>query len=117
MCIYRQDQPILEGAFRTYGDIYHIRSTSNYNLVKRSEDASVTFREPMVIYRDSDTSTLTKRQGEGPHQCGFDSLVKNHQRSQFGVLNKRYNEGELSSQGCPSVKKSKLPFASPLSVY
>lgn len=109
--IYRHDQPILEGAFQAHGDIYHIKSTSNYNLVKRSEDASVTFRDSMVIYRDSDTSAALIKRQDQPYQCSFDSLLNND-----SMLNKRSDvKGELSTtQGCPTTRKSKLSLHPPL---
>ncbi|OAD81013.1 hypothetical protein PHYBLDRAFT_76923 [Phycomyces blakesleeanus NRRL 1555(-)] len=35
------DYPIVEGSFRAYGDLYHIKATSNYKLAKRLDDAEL----------------------------------------------------------------------------
>lgn len=106
-------QPIIEGAFQYNHDFYHIKSTFNYNLAKRSNDPFVSSAAAkMIIYRDSDTS-VTKRDADSGHQCGFDKLL--HQSTQQrdndfadvilgrgGLLKKRFD------QGCPTTKKSKI---------
>ncbi|KAI7862047.1 Metallo-peptidase family M12-domain-containing protein [Spinellus fusiger] len=85
--------PIIEGSFRAHGDTYNIKSTSNYRLVKRSDDARLVSGDnsPMVIYRDSDTiqSTHYKRTPKSG-ACGFDQLIPNP---------KSFRQSALSSLG------------------
>ncbi|KAI7902272.1 Metallo-peptidase family M12-domain-containing protein [Cokeromyces recurvatus] len=63
--IFRQDitltnspssYPIFEGAFMFDSDIYHIKTSKNYHLSKRTDDPEVNTTK-MIIYRDSDQVT------------------------------------------------------------
>ncbi|KAI8636685.1 Metallo-peptidase family M12-domain-containing protein [Parasitella parasitica] len=64
--------PIFEGAFTMDSDIYHIKTTPNYHLTKRSDDPVSTNRyAKMIIYRDSD------------------QLIEDEQE-ESGLLEKRY---------------------------
>ncbi|KAI7858760.1 Metallo-peptidase family M12-domain-containing protein, partial [Circinella umbellata] len=47
--------PLFEGAFMLGSDIYHIKTTTNFHLSKRTDDPLPSNNNsPMVIYRDSD---------------------------------------------------------------
>ncbi|KAI8087346.1 Metallo-peptidase family M12-domain-containing protein, partial [Thamnidium elegans] len=89
--------PVIEGGFRYGNDLYHIKATHQYNLVKRSNDPLAT-DTAMLMYRDSDTS-LTKRETSS-HQCGFDNMmIPRVEELTGGLLSKRFE------QGCPITKK------------
>ena len=111
--MFSDHQPIVEGAFQYLHDLYHIKVTENYRLVKRTEDPSHP-PTPMVIYRESDT-TLSKRDTQ-QSTCGFDTMdqptLEKHTTllgRRGGLLNKRFENG------CPTTKKSKY-FSSPYSL-
>ncbi|CEP15429.1 hypothetical protein [Parasitella parasitica] len=108
MLKHKTDQPIIEGAFKIKNDIYHIKSTSNYNLVKRSVDITAPHSDLMVIYRDSDTQQQPQQQQEASksHGCGFDNLL-HRSIVKRGDQQPQPNGGftKLSGQGCPTTKK------------
>lgn len=88
---------MIQGAFQYNNDLYHIKDTHQYNLVKQPNDPASS--SSMVIYRDSDM--LSKRDDPHTHQCGFDNLI---QPTTLPVLTKRFD------QGCPTAKKSKYIY-------
>ncbi|ORX48505.1 hypothetical protein DM01DRAFT_1309533 [Hesseltinella vesiculosa] len=46
--------PLFEGSFSYDGDLYHIKSSTNYHLSKRHDDPLLHHDPPLLIYRDSD---------------------------------------------------------------
>lgn len=56
-------KPLFEGAFDVFGDQHHIQLRSNYMQTKRTFDFHPTAEaeETMLVYRDSDMSTNSKR--------------------------------------------------------
>ncbi|KAI9354745.1 hypothetical protein BD770DRAFT_428850 [Pilaira anomala] len=70
--------PVFEGAFTVNSDIYHIKTTPNYRLSKRSDDPVTSGN--MVIYRDSDqqVDSLEKRRDKSMHiMCAMEKLAYN----------------------------------------
>ncbi|KAI9487615.1 MAG: Metallo-peptidase family M12-domain-containing protein [Benjaminiella poitrasii] len=110
MSTYKTDQLIVEGAFTLYGDIYHIKSMENYNLVKRSQDPIIPrhqqLNQHMIVYRDSDTSFTKRDDSQQSHQCGFDNL---EHKSIFNKRSIAANDDthllKLTTQGCPKTRK------------
>ncbi|KAI8637171.1 Metallo-peptidase family M12-domain-containing protein [Parasitella parasitica] len=107
--MHKTDQPIIEGAFKIKNDIYHIKSTANYNLVKRSVDIAALHSDMMVIYRDSDTQQQPQQQqivASKSHGCGFDNLL-HRSLVKRGDEQLQSNNGftKLTGQGCPTTKK------------
>ncbi|KAI8335012.1 Metallo-peptidase family M12-domain-containing protein [Chlamydoabsidia padenii] len=100
------DYPIFEGAFMVKEDTYHVKASKTYQRVKRSDDASLhhgydTENEVhMVIYRDSDTVTVMKRD-ESSRACGFDNLVYNNN-------NEKYPHDLQRSHSTPSTMDSMM---------
>ncbi|KAI8368020.1 Metallo-peptidase family M12-domain-containing protein [Choanephora cucurbitarum] len=95
---------MIEGAFQFNHDIYHIKATTTYNLVKRSTDIEPVQPGKMVIYRDSDTTPLTKR-GQH-HQCGFDQLLHGKSFASNPTMSSLMKRGEVffsqnKPSGCP----------------
>ncbi|RCH85526.1 hypothetical protein CU098_005984, partial [Rhizopus stolonifer] len=78
--------------------------TTNYNLVKRSDDVPATPGK-MVIYRDSDTSPVLKRDDHQHHQCGFDNML--HPALSSSSLVKRDESffSQNTFSGCPTTRK------------
>lgn len=86
-------------------DIYHIKATTNYNLVKRSVDIAASDSDIMVIYRDSDTQQ--QQQQEKAHECGFDNMLhRSIVKRGVEQLQPRDAFTKLTGQGCPTTKKS-----------
>ena len=129
------EYPVFEGTFTMNGEMYHIKTISNYKLSKRQDDAELTNPDNahMVIYRDSDT-TLVPPQGskdDDGHsgECGFDRLAFNNgNQFQHPVLRSSHPaSGELGiytpsfdithsltkrqdTSGCPTSTLSKNSF-------
>ncbi|KAI9278850.1 Metallo-peptidase family M12-domain-containing protein [Phascolomyces articulosus] len=82
------EYPVFEGTFTMNGEMYHIKTTSNYKLSKRQDDAELTNGDNahMVIYRDSDTTLVLPQDNDDHHngdgECGFDRLAF-HKDNQF----------------------------------
>jgi hypothetical protein len=73
----RHTFPIFEGAFSIDSDIYHIKTTTNYHLSKRSDDPTAPPTH-MIIYRDSDQwdddlHMISKR--DHHHKSGFSDIM------------------------------------------
>ncbi|OAD03386.1 hypothetical protein MUCCIDRAFT_143452, partial [Mucor lusitanicus CBS 277.49] len=106
MSRHKRDQPIIEGAFKVQNDIYHIKATTNYNLVKRSVDIAASDSDVMVIYRDSDTQQHQGNEASQAHACGFDNLLHGS-IAKRGAAVSRDAFTKLTGQGCPTTKKSR----------
>ncbi|KAG2217555.1 hypothetical protein INT45_006722, partial [Circinella minor] len=78
------EYPVFEGTFTMNGDMYHIKTTSNYKLSKRQDDAVLNSQDNshMVIYRDSDTTLVSPQDNNHDdthnNECGFDRLAFNN---------------------------------------
>ncbi|KAK4516029.1 carnitine O-acetyltransferase yat1 [Mucor velutinosus] len=103
MSRHKTDQPIIEGAFKVQNDIYHIKATTNYNLVKRSVDITASDSDVMVIYRDSDTQQHQGHETSQAHACGFDNLLHRSIAKRGEVSRDAFTK--LTGQGCPTTKK------------
>ncbi|KAL7319325.1 hypothetical protein PS15m_002474 [Mucor circinelloides] len=103
MSRHKTDQPIIEGAFKVRNDIYHIKATANYNLVKRSVDIAASDSDVLVIYRDSDTQQRQGHETSQVHECGFDNLLHRSIVKRGEVARDGFTK--LTGQGCPTTKK------------
>jgi hypothetical protein len=115
--------PIFEGAFSVNEETYHVKTSSSYKRVKRSDDVDLhhgydtTNHVRMVIYRDSDTvlPAIKRDLGDDGDACGFDKLSynnnNNHNNPALSLSTPpSLASGRLSKRapaGCPATKKSK----------
>ncbi|KAL9557529.1 hypothetical protein MBANPS3_001336 [Mucor bainieri] len=104
MSRHKTDQPIIEGAFKVQNDIYHIKATTNYNLVKRSVDIAASDSDVMVIYRDSDTQQHQGYETSEAHACGFDNMLHRPIAKRGEISRDAFTK--LTGQGCPTTRKS-----------
>ncbi|KAI8987454.1 Metallo-peptidase family M12-domain-containing protein [Mycotypha africana] len=123
MSRHKTEQTIVEGAFKVDNELYHIKSTSNYRLVKRADDVGLAddHHSHMVIYRESDTesarstsySKLESKRGmelqkeDEEHQCGFNNLLQKATiKDHLKLFNKREEMGFTKTEsGCPKRRK------------
>ncbi|KAI9470806.1 MAG: Metallo-peptidase family M12-domain-containing protein [Benjaminiella poitrasii] len=139
--IFRQDimkdnsmniSPIFEGAFELNSDIYHIKTSKNYHLSKRSDDPSLNTKSQMIIYRDSDQAseeTYFEKRGfrlnDTDSICAMEEMAYNRRMtgshtapiisnttSLSSLWEKRSEASLLDStlfatpaQGCPTARK------------
>ncbi|KAI8330144.1 Metallo-peptidase family M12-domain-containing protein [Choanephora cucurbitarum] len=118
---------VFEGAFSLGFDIYHIKTTNNYQLAKRHDDPTAP-ASSMIVFRDSDQiieqNTLFKRHGKRSDiMCAMEELAYNRRNrgshlaptlsntsSSFSDLWEKRDIPAFPSnmhayQGCPVSKK------------
>ncbi|KAI8977943.1 Metallo-peptidase family M12-domain-containing protein [Pilobolus umbonatus] len=113
----KHSPPLFEGSFFANDDLYHIKTTQNFQLFKRHDDPIPSMTTPMIIYRDSDQSTghLQKR-SPSDIMCAMEEMAYNrrmagsHTQSlnPFSSLwDKRDLDDPFSSRvlGCPTARK------------
>ncbi|KAI9310137.1 hypothetical protein BX666DRAFT_1301101 [Dichotomocladium elegans] len=104
-------------------DIYHIKTTPNFRLSRRSDDPHATDRHHhagMVIYRDSDAmprSPLDKRDKHDDIVCAMEEMEFNQLLSGIrrnttanlettaSTLSRRSTIATTTPQGCPTTRK------------